>query len=83
MSAPELLARVWAPGTDFPEPIEGNWLYHLGLSVICILWVLSLIIISLRIWARWTSKQIGVGTSSELCSQQIFKSNGLTMISYR
>lgn len=63
MSAVELNARAWAPGTDFPDPIELNWLYHLGLSVICILWILSLIVIGLRLWARWTSKQIGVGRS--------------------
>lgn len=63
MSTPELVARAWAPGTDFPDPIKLNGLYHLGLSVICILWVLSLIVMGLRIWARWTAKQLGVGKS--------------------
>ncbi|KAG9254742.1 uncharacterized protein F5Z01DRAFT_92364 [Emericellopsis atlantica] len=60
MSAFELVARAWAPGTDFPEPAKLNWLYHLGLAVICILWTLSLLVVGLRLWARWTSKQIGV-----------------------
>lgn len=60
-AASDLVARAWAPGTDFPDPIEVNWLYHLGLSVICILWTLSLITVGLRLWARRSSKQIGVG----------------------
>lgn len=63
MSVTALAARAWAPGTDFPEPNELNWLYHLGLAVISILWTLSLIIVGLRLWARWTAKQMGVGKS--------------------
>jgi hypothetical protein len=61
MSAPELVARVWAAGTDFPEPLELNWLYHLGLAVISILWTLSLAVVVLRVYARWGQKQMGVG----------------------
>ena len=61
MSAEHLVARAWAPGTDFQAPSELNWLYHFGLATICILWTLSLIVVGLRIWARWTAKQIGVG----------------------
>ncbi|KAH7304043.1 hypothetical protein B0I35DRAFT_484718 [Stachybotrys elegans] len=60
MSDFELVARAWAPGTDFPQPLKTNGLYHLGLSVICILWTLSLIFVGLRFWARWTSKQLGI-----------------------
>lgn len=63
MSVTSLVARAWAPGTDFPEPNELNWLYHLGLSVICILWTLSLLVLGLRLWARWTAKQMGTGKS--------------------
>jgi hypothetical protein len=58
-----LVARAWAPGTDFPQPFELNWLYHFGLAVICILWTLSLTIVCLRIWSRWNAKQLGVGKS--------------------
>jgi hypothetical protein len=61
MSAPELVARVWAPGTDFPEPLELNWLYHLGLAVISILWSLSLAVVVLRVYSRLGQKQMGVG----------------------
>jgi hypothetical protein len=61
MSAAELTARAWAPGTDFPEPKEINWLYHLGLAVICVLWIISLIVVGLRVWARKTAKQMGAG----------------------
>jgi hypothetical protein len=60
MTDTELVSRAWAPGTDFPEPIQENWLYHLGLAIICILWTLSLMTVGLRVWARWGSKQIGV-----------------------
>lgn len=59
----ELEARAWAPGTDFKAPAELNWLYHFGLAVICILWTLSLLVVGLRIWARWSAKQLGVGKS--------------------
>jgi hypothetical protein len=57
----QLVARAWVAGTDFPEPTELNWLYHLGLAVISILYILSFITIGLRLWARHMSKQIGVG----------------------
>lgn len=61
MESAELVARAWAPGTDFPDPIHVDGLYHVGLSIICILWTLALIIVSLRIWGRWGAKQLGVG----------------------
>ncbi|KAI9146821.1 Satratoxin biosynthesis SC1 cluster protein [Paramyrothecium foliicola] len=60
MSAVEIESRAWAPGTDFPDPIETNWLHYLGLSVLCILWILSLLVVCIRLWARWTVKQLGV-----------------------
>lgn len=63
MGAEELVARAWAPGTDFPDPIRVEWLYHFGLATICILWTFSLIFVLLRLWARWTAKQMGTGTS--------------------
>lgn len=63
MESGELAARAWAPGTDFPAPDKLNWMYHLGLSIICIMWILSLIVIVLRIWTRWTAKQLGIGKS--------------------
>lgn len=62
MSIGELVARgAWAPGTDFEPPTELNWLYHVGLAVISILWVLSLTVITLRVWSRWSQKQLGLG----------------------
>jgi hypothetical protein len=64
MDHEDLIARVWAPGTDFPEPAKVNGLYYLGLSVICILWILSLGFVSLRLWARYSSKQLGIGMIS-------------------
>ena len=69
MEPARLTARAWAPGTDFPAPDELNWMYHLGLSIICIMWTLSLIVIVLRIWTRWTAKQLGIGKSGP-CQEQ-------------
>jgi hypothetical protein len=63
MDTENLMARAWAPGTDFPDPVKVNGLYHLGLAVICILWVLSLTFVALRLWARYSSKQLGIGKS--------------------
>ncbi|SPO06897.1 uncharacterized protein DNG_09591 [Cephalotrichum gorgonifer] len=60
MEAAEIIARSWAPGTDFPPPREINWMYHAGLAIICTLWTLSLSIVCLRIWGRWTAKQLGL-----------------------
>ena len=77
MEAAELVARAWAPGTDFEPPRELNWLYHLGLALICFLWSLSLLVVGLRIWSRWSAKQLGTGKSlglrsvSLLCNERL------------
>lgn len=75
MESAELVARAWAPGTDFPPPEKLNWMYHLGLSIICIMWTFSLLVVCLRIWTRWGAKQLGIGKSlvySPLCRSTSF-----------
>ncbi|KAF6786402.1 CFEM domain-containing protein [Colletotrichum sojae] len=82
MTTVELVSRAWAPGTDFPEPTELNWLYHLGLAVICILWTLSLLAVSLRLWARWTSKQIGIDDYLMLAAMAVNTGWFYTLVMY-
>jgi len=82
MSAAELTARAWAPGTDFPEPKEINWLYHLGLAVICVLWIISLIVVGLRVWARKTAKQMGADDYLMLAAMAVNTGYFYTLIMY-